>query len=98
YLESNDLRWFTKEFVNAPDLDKAMDSFYGDMLELTGNHEILNRFTKMFKVMKLRGKYNSVSLLLNAIYNYPPELGAERLNELIDELAKWNYKIDPKKD
>ena len=72
-----------------------MYAVFGEYLELTENRTVIARFGKMHKIMKLQSKYETVSLLLKAIYNYKKEYGMEQFNEFIEQLAKWNYKIDP---
>lgn len=98
YLESNDLRWFTKEFVNAPDLVKVMTDFYGEMISLTGDYRIIGKFTRLHKVMKLKGRYDTVSSILFSIYNYDPDKGIEGIDFLLSELEKWDYKISREND
>lgn len=98
YLETNDLRYFTKEFKEHKDLNDIMINFFGEYLELTKNQTVINRFELMHKIMRLQSKYNTVSLILKALYNYPTFCKIEKFTELVKELEKWNYRIDRSKD
>lgn len=98
YLETQDLKYFNSELEETKDNKNAMYSVFGEYLELTENRQVIVRFSKMHKIMKLQGKYNTVSLLLKALYNYKKEYGLEQFNEMVEQLAKWNYKIDTSKD
>lgn len=94
YLANRDLRWFTKEFIDHPDAEKAMTDFYGDLLSRTGNTEIAARFAKIHKILKLSRKYEAVTLLISAVRSYVPELGAEHLEKLVQNIEANHYRID----
>lgn len=98
YLETNDLRWFTKEFKDHKSLNDVMTNFFGEYLELTKNQKAINRFGVMFKIMRLTAKYNTVMLLLKTLYNFPKNGNIKQFEELIHQLDKWNYRIDRSKD
>jgi hypothetical protein len=98
YLETQDLKYFNSELEETKDNKDAMYSVFGEYLELTENRQIISRFSKMHKIMKLQSKYDTVSLLLKALYNWKKEMGIEQFKEIIEQLDKWNYKIDTKKD
>lgn len=98
YLETQDLKYFNSELEETKDNKDAMYAVFGEYLELTENRQVIIRFSKMHKIMKLQGKYNTVSLLIKALYNYKKELGMEQFNELIDQIELYNYKIDKTKD
>ena len=98
YLETNDLRYFTKEFKEHKDLPDIMTAFFGEYLELTNNQSAINRFEIMHKIMRLQGKYNTVSLILKALWNFPKEGDIKQFSDLIEQLEKWNYRIDKRKD
>lgn len=98
YLETQDLKYFNSELEDTKDNKDAMYAVFGEYLELTENRTVTARFGKMHKIMKLQSKYETVSLLLKAIYNYKKEYGMEQFNEFVEQLAKWNYKIDKNKD
>lgn len=98
YLETSDLRYFTKEFKCHKSLESVMNTFFGEYLELTKNQKVIQRFGIMFKVMRLTAKFNTVSLLVKTLYNFPKECKIEQFNELVLQLEKWNYRIDKNKD
>jgi len=98
YLESQDLRYFNAEFKESKENKNAMESVFGEYIELTENRTIISRFGKMHKIMKLDGKYKTVSLLIRALYNYKKECGMDIFNDLIKQLEAHNYKIDKSKD
>ena len=98
YLETNDLRYFTKEFKDHKSLNDIMTAFFGEYLLLTNNQKVIGRFGVMFKIMRLTAKYNKVMLLFKDLYNFPKKGKIEQFNELIEQLEKWNYRIDKSKD
>jgi len=98
YLKTKDLRYFTKEFKHHKDLDNIMTDFYGHYLKLTKNNSIINRFGVIHNILKYTTKYNTVSLILKALYNFPKEGDIKQFEMLIDALEKWNYRIDRRKD
>lgn len=98
YLKTNDLKYFTKEFKEHKDLQDIMTDFFGEYLELTKNQSVVNRFGVMHKIMLLRIKYDTVTIILKALWNYPKDMPIEGFKELISALEKWNYRIDKEKD
>lgn len=98
YLESNDVKYFTKEHKYHKDLPDIITAFFGEYLELTKNQKIIIRFERLHKIMRLTVKYNTVSLILKTLYNYNKGLDFEIFKQLVEELQKWNYKIDKNKD
>ena len=98
YLETNDLKYFTKEFKEVKGLDTVMNDFFIEYLELTQNNSVYQRFSKIHKLLKLEGKYNCVSLILKSLYNFDIKIGIDMFNDLVSELEKWGNKIDKSKD
>ena len=98
YTETNDLKWFTKEFIDHKDLPIVVESFYNDYIAYSKNQSIQNRFSTIFEIMRLENKYKSVYSICQAIYNYDTRLGNELLNELVGLLEKWHYKINKDKE
>lgn len=98
YLETNDLRYFTKEFKDHKSLNDIMTDFFGEYLELTKNQKVVNRFGTMFKIMRLTAKYNTVMLLLKTLYNFPKNGDMGKFRVLCWCLEQWNYRIDRSKD
>jgi len=98
YLNTNDLRYFTKEFKEHKDLHEVMTTFFSEYLELTKNQSVINRFETMHKIMRLQLKYNTVSIILKALYNYPKNSDFKGFENLISQLEKWNYRIVKDKD
>ena len=96
YLQTSDLRWFTKEFVEHKELKEVMTRLFGEWLELTKNNTVVNRFAKMHKMMKIDVKYRTVLTLLQAIYNH--KLGKDELDELTDQLKQWGYTLNKNND
>jgi hypothetical protein len=104
YLETNDLRYFSN-FHNAKTkepridiLENSMTAIYGEILEITKRFEVLEKFRKTHKILKLKIKYNCVFDLLKSIYDFDVKLGKELLDEKIVMLEKWNYKISKDKE
>lgn len=98
YLDTKDLRYFTKEHKEHKDLDNIALNLFGEYLELSGNRAVVLRFEKIFELMRLKGKYDTVTLILKALYNYPNPKDIEGFKILVNELEKWNYRIDKEKD
>lgn len=98
YLETNDLKYFTKELKEVKDLHLVMNDFFVEYLELTQNNLVYQRFSKIYKLLKLEGKFNCVTLILKSLYNYDKGLDIEMFHQLTWELEKWNYRIDRSKD
>ncbi len=98
YLETNDLKYFTKELKEVKGLYLVMNDFFAEYLELTQNNSVYQRFGKIYKLLKLEGKYNCVSLILKSLYNYDKGLNIDTFHALTWELEKWHYKIDRSKD
>jgi hypothetical protein len=98
YLETNDLKYFTKELKEVKDLHLVMNDFFVEYLELTQNNAVYQRFSKIYKLLKLEGKYNCVTLILKSLYNYDKGLNIDMFHALTLELEKWHYKIDRAKD
>ena len=55
YLETNDLKYFTKELKEVKGLDNVMNDFFVEYLELTQNNAVYQRFSKIYKLLKLGG-------------------------------------------
>lgn len=99
YLETHDLKYFSKEHKNHRELESCMMRFYDDYLKRSKSASyIISRFGTIHKILRLTQKYNTVTLLLQAAYNYPVNGKIERLKEITEQLEKWNYKIDKEKD
>lgn len=98
YIETQDLRWFTSEFVESDELPLVIEKFYNDYIALSKNQSIQNRFSTMFEIMRLENKYRSVYSICTAICNYDVRLGNELLYQLTDLLEKWHYKISKEKE
>lgn len=98
YLETNDLKYFTKELKEVKDLHLVMNDFFVEYLELTQNNAVYQRFSKIYKLLKLEGKFNCVTLILKSLYNYDKGLDIDMFNQLTWELEKWHYRIDRSKD
>lgn len=98
YLKTNDLKYFTKEHKEHKDLHDIMTAFFGEYLEITKNQAVILRFEKMHKIMRLSIKYNTVSLLLKGLYNFPKNGDIEVFKANCEQLEKWNYRIDKEKD
>ena len=96
YLESNDLKWFSYKLKTYKQSNEIMVNFFTEYIELTKNIKMTNRFVKMHKMMKIDIKYRSVILLLKDIYSNG--LKEEQIQESIEELRKWKYKIYKEKD
>jgi len=97
YLETNDLKYFTKNLKPQKGLDKVMTNIFDEYMTLSKNQSMFQRIYKSSKIMKLEGKYNCVMLLLKCLYNYE-HTNLTKFNELVNELEKWNYRIDRTKD
>lgn len=98
YFETQDLTYFNDKRKKSKDNEQAMVQCFNDYIKISKNHDILRRFGKLHKIMKLQGKYNSVMMLCNAILSYKDVKNMEVFTELVNSLEAWNYKIDRKKD
>jgi len=98
YLETNELKYFTKELKEVKNLHLVMNDFFVEYLELTQNNAVYQRFSKIYKLLKLEGKFNCVTLILKSLYNYDKGLDIEMFHQLTWELEKWHYRIDRSKD
>lgn len=96
YLNTSDLIWFSKNGKRYKNLDDAMITFYDEYLDLTNNRQVKIRFSKILRMQKLDVKYMNVTILLRHIYNH--KLGKKELQESVDALAKWGYKLNKNKD
>ena len=97
YLETQDLKYFTKEEKYHKDLNEIMTIFFGYYIELSKNNSIINRFSIIYEIMRNETKYNTMTILLKIVYNYNPKLDIEVLGKLIEQIEKWGYKIDKTK-
>ena len=98
FIETNDLKWFSKSFKDSSKLQNVADLFFTDYIELTNNRKVENRYITMFEIMRLENKYKCVTLLLKALWHYDKSLGIDGFNKMIDILEQWNYKIDRNKE
>ena len=98
YLQTNELKYFTKELKEVKGLNSVMNDFFVEYLELTQNNTVYQRFGKIYKLLKLEGKYNCVTLILKSLYNYDKGLNIDTFHALTWELEKWHYRIDRSKD
>ena len=105
YLKTQDNIWFSNfnelDLVKKPsqkELQEAFYNFFGDMLRITENPRVLDRFESIHKILKYKTKYNSVMVILNCIYNFNTDLDRQILLDHITNLEKWNYRIDKNKD
>ena len=98
FIETNDLKWFSKSFKDSSKLQNVADLFFTDYIELSNNRKVENRYITMFEIMRLENKYKCVSLLLKSLWHYDKLQGKENFDKMIDILEQWNYKIDRKKD
>ena len=96
YLNTSDLIWFSKNGKRYKNLDDAMITFYDEYLDLSNNRQVKIRFSKILRMQKLDVKYMNVTILLRHIYNH--KLGKKELQESIDALAKWGYRLNKNKD
>ena len=49
FIETNDLKWFSKSFKDDSKLQNAADLFFSDYIELTNNRKVENRYITMFE-------------------------------------------------
>ena len=69
FIETNDLKWFSKSFKDSSRLQNIADLFFTDYIELTNNRKVENRYITMFEIMRLENKYKCVSLLLKSLWH-----------------------------
>lgn len=102
YLETNDNKWFSnfyevKDPFNEPlDIDKAIENVYGEILAITKDYNVIKKFENIHKLYKLELKYNDCMRLILAIETMPG--GMPTLNDLVNQLKKWHFRIDPNKE
>lgn len=98
YFETQDLRYFNNKRKENKKNHDTMIMCFNDYITLTESIQIVSRFVKMHKIMKLTTKYNSVMMLCRSLKEYPKELQIQGFKSLAKELEKWDYRIDPKKE
>jgi len=98
YFETNDLTYFNKERKEHQNNYECMTSVFNDYIKITDNHDFYLRFAKIHKILRLRTKYNCVTLIANSLLNYHSKMDLSVFNDMIKELEKWHYKIDKSKD
>lgn len=98
YLETRDLKFFTKEHKEHKDLFDIMTAFFGHYIELSKNNSIVNRFGIIHDIMRYKRKYDTVDLLVKTLFNFPERGDIEQFRSFIEQLTLWNYKVDTKKD
>ena len=105
YLNTSDLLWFSnfysKKYLKKPkdsELDHAMTVIFGEILSITKNYKVIEKFNDIDKLEKLKVKYNDVKRLCYYILHFDTRLGREKLVELVDLLRLWKYKISDTKD
>ncbi len=99
YLNTQDVRYFTKEHKNSDELEVIVSEFWNEYLKLTDNRDVINRFSTLLKIEKLVAKYSVCSLVLKCLFEFNSKYQEmETFNELIAILEKNNYKIDRNKE
>jgi len=99
YLETKDLKYFTKEHKEHSKLNEVVSEFWNEYLKLTDNREVLNRFSTMLKIEKLVAKYSVCNLVLRCLFEFNSKYQpVDTFNDLIAILEKNNYRIDRKKE
>lgn len=98
YLQTNDKRYFTKQFKYSPKIDKAIESFYKEYEAITADKKVSLRIEKMSDIVLLTVKYDTVSLLVNTALNFSRFMPVEQFKTIVEALEKWNYTIDINKD
>jgi hypothetical protein len=98
YLQTNDIRYFTKQFKDSPKLNKAIENFYKEYEVITADRKVIARIEKMDEIVKLTIKYDTISLLVNTGLNFSKFMPIEQFKTIIELIEKWNYKIDITKD
>lgn len=97
YLQTNELKYFTKELKEVKELQDVVVIFFDEYIELSNSTQARERLRIMNEIMRLSNKYDTVSLAIKAIYSYDTRLGIEILESHIDVLTKYRYKIDKNK-
>jgi hypothetical protein len=101
YLKTQDKLYFTNyhkqkkaKKPNPKELEDYFYTFFGDMLKITQNPRVLDRFENIHQILKLKTKYNSVMTILKCIKDFNIQLDRSILLKHIENLSKWNYHID----
>lgn len=98
YLQTNDARYFTKQFKHSPKLKKAIENFYKEYEAITADRKVIDRIEKMDEIIKLTIKYDTVNLLVNTGLNFSKFMPIEQFKTIVELIEKWNYRIDINKD
>lgn len=98
YYETTDLRYFNSLFIDHKNNNDTMVKCFDDYLSISENHDIIIRFQKIDKLLKLECRYKSIELLCNCIINFPKYGDIKVFNDLIEALEGWNYKINRNKE
>lgn len=98
YLETQELKHFSSLKKMNKECEQAYLSFFNDFLIVSENRDVIDKFVKLHKIEKLKGKYNICSLLIYHIRNFDIKLGKDKLDALVNELDKWDFKNRQKKE
>ena len=93
YLKTHDLKYFTKQHKTDKKLQQVMTDFFGEYLALTENNSVVSRFAKMHKILKLQTKYDDMTMLLTACFNYPSDQPISVFKDLVAQIRAWGYKV-----
>jgi len=103
FLETNDIRWFSNYFelkkpksINQEKLETAFTDIYNEVFEISGNTTYQEKISTHQQILKYQTKHDAVKRLIWAIRNHDlrMENGKEILDQLIDALEKWKFKLN----
>lgn len=96
FLETQETKYFSSKQKYNKECEKAQLAFFDDLITVSENREVIDRFVKINEIEKLKGKYNVCMMIIHAIRNMQPY--KKVLEDFVSELEKWNYKLDRNKE
>lgn len=104
-LDTNDFRWLLIDFDENSDieldhkqkveLEEQWKVIFNDYVELKGDKNIIDDLRKRAQIANLQNRMFFGVSLLNLLIKNPK---TPKLNEIIDELAEWKFRIDKKQN
>lgn len=96
FLETQETKYFSSKKKYNKECETAQLSFFDDLITVSENREVIDRFVRINEIEKLKGKYNVCMMIIHAIRNMQPD--KKVLGDFVSELEKWNYRLDRNKE
>lgn len=96
FLETQEAKYFSSKEKYNKECETAKLLFFDDLITVSENREVIDRFVSINEIEKLKGKYNVCMMIIHAIRNMQPD--KKVLEDFVSEIEKWNYKLDRNKE